>query len=163
MLACSCDIIQPCACPDTFSWSGATELLSDVMPTWLRWFAEWKCEEEKALAHAGGSSTFAPFNPNFPRIMPMMGMQVGARGRGPRAHWERVKQERFDDELGRESCACRTKDYLGGRHGGRRTTLNVNRHNSPICHVVACPLWDGHGWKACSIIDCVPYTWPPSM
>ena len=72
VLTTSCDVIQSCACPDSFSWAGATKLMVDVLPEWLRLFLKHKRDEKEAKL------AIRPFNPSFPKIMPVMGMQVSS-------------------------------------------------------------------------------------
>ena len=65
----SSDVIQPCACPDSYSWSGAMRLFTDVLPAWMRWWIVHKHDEaQQQLGHV--------YNKTFPRIMPFMAMQV---------------------------------------------------------------------------------------
>lgn len=68
-LATSADVIQPCACPDSYSWSGAMRLFTDVMPAWMGWWTQHKFAERQ-------SGTDHKYNRTFPRIMPFMAMQV---------------------------------------------------------------------------------------
>ena len=71
-LATSADVIQPCACPDSYSWSGAMRLFTDVMPAWMGWCTQHKLAESQ-------SGTNHKYNKTFPRIMPFMAMQVNNR------------------------------------------------------------------------------------
>ena len=70
VLATSADVIQSCACADSYSWSGAVKLIIDVLPKWMEWWAKVKQAEPLHSQHK--------YNKNFPRIMPFLATQVGA-------------------------------------------------------------------------------------
>lgn len=68
IVALSADIIQPCVCPDAYSWNNAMSLIIDVLPDWML----------QLLAHRKklGKVEGMKFNQTFPKVMPFMAMQV---------------------------------------------------------------------------------------
>lgn len=70
IFATSADLIQPCVCPESYSWSSAMSFITDVLPDWMEKWLSHKAEEEKDKVQVHR------FHEKFPQVMPFMAMQV---------------------------------------------------------------------------------------
>ncbi|KAG1665101.1 hypothetical protein FOA52_007792 [Chlamydomonas sp. UWO 241] len=66
----SCDIIQPTIAPDMFSWSCSTQMLTCVLPQWLK---HWAWVDKLCKGKQTGLMSTFRLN-RFPHIMPFMAM-----------------------------------------------------------------------------------------
>lgn len=72
----SCDVVQPSARPDTFSWTSILRLLLNFLPRWMKL---WRVVQQQASKQLDAMTTLAP---QFPYLFPtIVGQFLTDKGR----------------------------------------------------------------------------------